>query len=313
MTLNWPDSLNTAAEISAVLDAHAPSPDSVPPAWYCQWQNIWLPLAAWLAERVQTSNRALIVGVHGGQGSGKSTLSIALRDLYQRAFGWNTVVVSLDDLYLSHSTRQTLSQTVHPLLATRGVPGTHDAAAGIALFDQLRSLQAGETLCFPAFDKASDDRLPETQWHQVKGPVDLIIFEGWCVGCEAVSEQELQTPVNTLEAEEDADGHWRRYVNEQLQHTYHDWFAMIDELIMLSVPDMEAVLRWRSQQESGNRANAAGGTDRSMDTAALVRFIQHYERLTRQALKYLPRQATLILEINQAHQVASIATGGQQS
>lgn len=312
MTLNWPDRLTIDPEIMAKLAATAPREDSVPAAWYSQWSDVWLPLSSWLAGYVRQSAQVPIIGIHGGQGSGKSTLSIALRDLYQRAFGWNTVVVSLDDLYLSHADRQRLAETIHPLLATRGVPGTHEATTGISLFSQLRALQAGEHLSFPAFDKASDDRLEESAWHRISGPVDLILFEGWCVGCSAVTDEQLAQPVNTLEEQEDADGRWRRYVNAQLAGVYHDWFAMMDELIMLKVPDMSAVLRWRTQQEAGNRASTTATTDRSMDSAALSRFIQHYERLTRQALKSLPRQATLILEISQSHQVASIVPGGKR-
>ena len=319
MKPDWPNSLPLReACLRPLLEAgqHLHSL-SLPAAWTAQWQSVWAPLAASLAALVQDAEQPPVIGIHGGQGSGKSTLSHALAALYRQAFGWNTVVLSIDDLYLSHAERQTLAASVHPLLATRGVPGTHDAELGMHLLEQLRALPAGGQLQIPAFDKASDDRLPADQWHTITGPVDLILFEGWCVGCRPVAEEELLAPVNTLEALEDADGTWRHWVNEQLAGPYAHWFAMLDYLLMLKVPDMNAVLSWRGQQETGNRQQAvAGAPDRSLDSARLQRFIQHYQRLTEQALKYMPQWADLILTLNEHHQVAAISnrhdTGGAQ-
>jgi D-glycerate 3-kinase len=261
-----------------------------------------------LAGIISNSPLPPVIGIHGGQGSGKSTLSLALKDIYKVVFGWNIVVVSIDDLYLSYADRQSLSKDIHPLLATRGVPGTHEVDRGIALFKTLRQLKQGDTCSIPAFDKASDDRLPESQWHHVTGPVDAILFEGWCVGCQSVQDELLYSPVNELEEQEDGDGVWRGWVNQQLAGPYKEWFSAIDFLIMLKVPDMAAVKRWRTQQEVGNKKMAKGSTDRSLDEAAIQRFIQHYERLTRQALTRLPELANLILSINDEHKVADIQT-----
>ncbi len=307
----WPGTLKVSETLVAQLKQAKPADGQLPPTWLSQWDDLWCPVAAWLAEKVTASQTPLILGVHGGQGSGKSTLSNALKGIYKETFDWNVVVISIDDLYLSHAERAALGETTHPLLRTRGVPGTHDAHLGIRLFQQLKALKSGETVKFPAFDKASDDRLPPSDWHTVSGPVDLIIFEGWCVGCTPVSAEALSTPLNTLEATEDSDGRWREWVNRQLATLYRDWFDLIDELIMLKVPDMDAVLRWRSQQETENRANAQGTTDRSFSDQALVRFIQHYERLTRQALDSLPANASLVLNINQSHEVDAVTCGGR--
>ena len=308
----WPDTISTDNALIAKLKA-APPQEGLPEGWLAQWDDVWCPLAASLAGLIERSEVPPVIGIHGGQGSGKSTLSQALKQAYANAFGWNAVIVSIDDLYLSHAERQQLSLEVHPLLATRGVPGTHEVDRGIQLFDQLRHLSAGEHCQIPAFDKASDDRLPETQWHSVEGPVDVILFEGWCVGCEAVSDQQLEIPINTLEAEEDPDATWRTWVNTRLANEYRTWFSEIDYLIMLKVPDMAAVQRWRTQQEAGNRSNAQGTTDRSLDSAALRRFIQHYERITLQALTRLPEIANLVMTINDAHQVAAITEGNAGS
>lgn len=306
----WPQSLAQRTNDLPRLLASVPEADAIPNGWLAQWEEIWCPLASHIATLINPeSTIPPVVGIHGGQGSGKSTLSLALQEIYKKAFGWNTVIVSIDDLYLTHAERQALGQDIHPLLVTRGVPGTHNAQLGMSLFAQLQALKSGEQCQIPAFDKASDDRLSESQWHIVEGPVDLILFEGWCVGCQPVDPELLIPPANELEANEDADGQWRGWVNEQLANTYSDWFAMIDYLIMLKVPDMAAVQRWRSEQEKGNRSNAQGSTDRSLDEAGIARFIQHYERLTKQALTTLPEIANLILEINPAHRVSAIQPG----
>ncbi|HBS41556.1 MAG TPA: hypothetical protein DEA26_02660 [Oceanospirillales bacterium] len=305
----WPESLHDTDDWHT-LAAARPALDSLPEGWLEQWQSVWLPLSTWLAAYNRSQNEPPVIGIHGGQGSGKSTLSNALAALYARAFGWQVVVVSIDDLYLSRADRQQLAVDVHPLLVTRGVPGTHDAALGMNMFNALKSLGKGDVLRFPAFDKVSDDRLPEAAWHEVTGPIDMILFEGWCVGCQPADEASLTEPVNTLEANEDADGRWRHWVNDKLSGEYADWFAMLDKLIMLKVPDMSAVQRWRTQQEADNRRNTQGTADRSLDDAAIVRFIQHYERLTRNALKTLPTVADLVLDINQAHQVSAVRLSG---
>lgn len=299
------ESVFNAQSWQQLIDARSSLSD-MPEGWLEQWQTVWLPLAAHLADYRKQFAEAPVIGIHGGQGSGKSTLSKALATLYKKAFNWNVVTVSIDDLYLTYQERQDLSKQIHPLLCTRGVPGTHDAAFGMELFKKLKALKQGESVSFASFDKISDDRLPEEKWHQVSEPVDMILFEGWCVGCQPVVDDELVMPVNELETNEDEDGTWRCWVNDQLEGIYHDWFAMIDYLIMLKVPDMSAVQRWRAQQEEENRHNTQGTEDRSLDQAALARFIQHYERLTREALKTLPETANLVLHINQAHQVSEI-------
>ena len=305
----WPDTRCTPSltAFQQQLLPHATTAlEHLPAPWLSQWSSVWSWVAAWVAEQKHTTSGIPVIGIHGGQGSGKSTLSQALACVFREAYQWNTVVVSIDDLYLGHQDRLDLAQQSHPLLATRGVPGTHDHQLGMALFTQLQQLKQGETLAIPRFDKVSDDRLPESGWHQVHGPVDLILFEGWCVGCQAVAPEELEQPINSLEAREDADKRWRTEVNNALSNDYKIWFGMMDHLIMLQVPGMDAVFNWRKQQEADNRKHAKGDQDRSMDDAALARFIQHYERLTRNALRDLPQQADLVLALNQQHAVSGI-------
>ena len=253
---------------------------------------------AWL----KTARRPLVVGLCGAQGSGKSTLARKLCE-HVEARGGRVAVLSIDDLYLSHVARQHLAETVHPLFATRGVPGTHDVALGVRLLDDLK---AGRSVRLPRFDKGSDDPFPEDIWLVVNGPVDLVVLEGWCVGAVAQNEDSLAEPINALEMENDPSGLWRRTANAALAGPYADLFARIDRLILLAAPDFAVVRDWRTQQEHGlryrlrreNRSMA-----RVMSDAEVARFIQFYERLTRHILAEMPKRADLVLELNTARKL----------
>lgn len=234
-----------------------------------------------------------VLGLCGAQGSGKSTLSAGLAQRLN-ARGIRTAVLSLDDLYLSHDRRARLARQVHPLFATRGVPGTHDAAQGIGLLDAVK---AGRGVTLPRFDKATDDPAPETEWAKLDTGLDVLIFEGWCVGARPQDEAALAEPVNGLEVERDPDGVWRRHANAALAGPYADLFARIDRLVLLAAPGFEVVERWRLQQEQALRAQAPQGS-RVMSDAEVATFIQHYERLTRHILSDMPRYADLVLRLD---------------
>ncbi|HEY5672948.1 MAG TPA: hypothetical protein VIR78_04545 [Malonomonas sp.] len=269
----------------------------------CELSRLYLPLAAWLnARRPETG--PLLIGINGSQGSGKSTLCGLLKWLLETAFRCRTCVLSIDDLYLPKAARLRLAAEIHPLLTTRGVPGTHDIPQGMKLFAQLKAAAATEIVQIPRFNKASDDRLPAERWDQVTGPCDLILFEGWCVGATPQREAALAPPLNPLEANEDADGQWRRYVNCQLAGPYQQLFAQLDLLLMLKIPDWELVYHWRKRQEEQLAARQSGAG--VMDEAALLRFIQHYERLTRHQLATLPETADLVLELDRSQRVAAL-------
>lgn len=238
----------------------------------------------------------LIVGVCGSQGSGKTTVCRALAARFRQS-GISVADLSLDDLYLPLADRVQLSQQVHPLLHTRGVPGTHDTELGLATFDALG--RAGRVQ-LPRFDKATDDRHPVQLWDSVEAPARLVLFEGWCVGARAQSSAALAQPVNELEANEDPDGRWRRYVNDALAGAYQQLFARIGFLVLLAAPSFDVVLSWRLQQEHELREQAltaAGEHSRVMSDAAVARFIQHYERLTRYILDEMPARADVVIRL----------------
>lgn len=246
--------------------------------------RVYLPLAHWIHGQ-KLPGKPLLLGVNGAQGSGKSTLCALMRLILTDAYDYRVAGFSIDDIYLGRAERQRLSREIHPLLATRGVPGTHDIALGLHTLQALLD-PVGRRVAIPAFDKGLDDRRPQQQWTLFAGPADIVLFEGWCVGATAQPEAELAKPVNDLEREEDPGGIWRTHVNRQLQGPYSKLFALIDRLLMLKVPDMECVYAWRSLQEQKLAANTSLSSSKLhiMDAKGLKRFIMHYERLTRHML-----------------------------
>ncbi len=172
---------------------------ALPPAYRAVVEQFWQPLATAIA-RLAVAKKPLIVGINGAQGSGKSTVCAFLEELLA-ARQLRAVTLSMDDLYLTHAERQDLAREVHPLFATRGVPGTHAPGLGMAIIEHIR---AGRSFDIPRFDKGTDDRSSDTE--TITGPVDVLLLEGWCVACRPEADEELLDPVNDLEASEDPDG-----------------------------------------------------------------------------------------------------------
>jgi D-glycerate 3-kinase len=229
----------------------------------------------------------LVVGLCGAQGSGKSTLAAGLETHFS-AHGIPTAILSIDDLYRTLAEREALARDVHPLLRTRGVPGTHDVSLGLAICDGLDRREAAP---LPRFDKARDDRAAYADWDEAQANTRLLILEGWCVGARPQGDAVLVEPVNALERAEDPDGIWRRYVNDQLAGAYQTLFDRLDLLILLAAPGFDIVQRWRTEQEQALRARTGAG----MSDDAIARFIAHYERLTRHILGEMPQRADLVI------------------
>jgi D-glycerate 3-kinase len=258
-------------------------------------RDIYLPLIDWLDKKTETP---LLLGINGCQGSGKSTLADFIAAV-QAMRGRRVAVLSIDDFYLTRRERAQLAQSIHPLLQTRGVPGTHDLALALQTVDSLLSLSPGDTTQLPRFDKSRDDRAPLSQWPTIEGPIDMVILEGWCVGSRPQSANELTTPVNTLEKNEDADGRWRQFVNDSLKN-YQQLFERLHTMVMLKAPDFSCVYRWRLEQEQKLAALRPDGSG-VMSAEEIARFIQHYQRLTEANLVALPSHADVILELNHQH------------
>ncbi len=254
------------------------------------------PLAEHLAAATWAhGGPGFVAGLSGPQGAGKSTLVAVVARLLEDE-GLKVATLSLDDLYLTRAERQALAADVHPLLATRGPPGTHDVALGLATLDSLAG--KGST-ALPRFDKAADDRSPLAAWPTFDGPADVVLLEGWCLGARPQGPAALAEPVNALERDEDPEGAWRGFIDAALAGPYRELFDRLDWLAVLTAPDFATVRAWRREQEAKLQARlSAEGRRGGLDPAALERFLDHYERLTAWCAADLPGRADMRVRLD---------------
>lgn len=267
-------------------------------------------IVAQLAQRIRQLHeflsRPTVIGISGAPGSGKTTLARSLSSWLQHEFGLSSASISLDDLYLSKRAREELAKERHPLFGTRGVPGTHDVDLGSNVLQALTESAAGQVIKLPVFDKAVDDCIEPSKLRQIEAPVDVVLFEGWCVGARPQADEDLADPVNTLEAEEDASGVWRKYVNERLRNEYAVLFESIDALVMLRVPSFDKAIEWRELQERELRQAFDGQGPAGMSPQEIHRFVMHFERLTRYMLDDMPNYADTVVDVDEAHRLVAM-------
>ncbi|MFK8043197.1 hypothetical protein [Congregibacter sp.] len=288
------------------LDTHR-----LPESYLDAADRFFAPLAKQLEERRRKQGASLKVGLNGSQGSGKSTLGDYLCECLTHDYGLSAAALSLDDFYLTLAERQDLAATVHPLLKTRGVPGTHDVGLLRRTLSEL-SQASPDTTAVPRFDKSIDDRAPISAWSTFDTPVDVIILEGWCLGARSELPVTLEKPCNALERDEDGGGLWRGYSNRLLKESYEPLYAELDIWVMLAAPGFEQVLRWRSEQEQKLREAVGGKGEGLMDDASLRRFVQYFERYTRQCLRDLPERADVLFQLDEDRRIVS-AEGLEQT
>ena len=236
-----------------------------------------------------------IFAIAGLQGTGKSTLSGQIADLAETE-DRKVVSLSIDDFYLGHDARQKLGREVHPLCATRGVPGTHDVALAC---DVLDSLADGRPTALPRFDKIADDREPESRWPTV-GHADLVILEGWFLKVPAEDDAAIAEPINALERNEDPDGTWRRWSNDALANDYPALWQRLPRLLFLQGPGFDIVPQWRWQQEQTLQAKHPDR--KAMSHAQVLRFVQFFERVSRQAMRTWPAIADRTIRLDAERQ-----------
>lgn len=307
MATNNSERLNQARQI--LLDTFC-TQENLPENYKIIAQKYFFPLADEIIQEQQAShyNTPLIIGINGSQGSGKSTLALLLSQIFSTLFNKNVANLSIDDFYKTKNERQQSATDIHPLLLTRGVPGTHDTAL---LNNTLKKLSLGETkVVIPRFDKSTDDRHEESEWETIHKPVDIILLEGWCVGVRPQTPQQLSQAINSLEQKEDSQSIWRNHINQAITQDYLPIFERLDKLIMLKAPSFDCVYSWRQKQEDKLRAKTILNDSSSnnnagiMTEAELQRFIQHYQRLTVDMLATLPKYADIIYKLDSDHSVS---------
>jgi len=268
-----------------------------------QLKNFYLPICKKINSEYVKRKKTKIIGLSGGQGTGKSTISQILKIILKEGFNLETVIFSIDDFYKTRKDRKIMAKKISPLFLTRGVPGTHDAKM---LFNCIKNLKKNrfKKVTVPKFDKSKDDRIPKSKWLAVKKKPNIVIFEGWCVGVTSQKEKDLVIPINKLEKQKDEKRIWRQTVNKELKNKYKKIFNLIDKLIFLKVPSFKYVYKWRLLQEKKLRVKSKG--NKTMSNEQVKNFIMYYERLTKNMLKILPKKANTVISIDESHRLKSI-------
>ena len=268
-------------------------------------KSFLIPVSFQIAKKVD-KKQPLIIGLAGGQGSGKTTISSILTLILHKYFKLNVFKVSIDDFYKTRKDRRLLSKNKHPLLMTRGVPGTHDIDLMLSFFKKIRSKNF-KSLKVPTFNKAIDNRYPKNLWHKIESKPDVIIFEGWCVGARAQTANQLKKSINSLEKAQDKSTKWRTHVNNQLKTKYKTLFNQLDELLYLKAKNFNLLREWRLKQErklwikSTNKKNL-----KIMSNGDIVNFMQTYQRITQQMFKDALKSSSIIINLNSNHQIEKI-------
>jgi D-glycerate 3-kinase len=244
-----------------------------------------------------------LVGLAGGQGSGKSTIAQILKIILKYKYNLNTINFSIDDFYKTLKNRKENSKKIHKLFLTRGAPGTHDILFLQQTFKKLFTKKF-KPLLIPRFNKANDNREPKKNWIKVAKKPDIIIFEGWCVGAKHQSNHLLVKPINSLEKFIDNNQIWRKKVNLELKTRYKKVFKLIDKLIFLKVPSFEYVLKWRLLQEKKLKLSSKG--KKIMSKKQIKEFVMFYERITRQMIKDLKYKSDILIKLDKKHRLYDI-------
>ena len=237
--------------------------------------------------------------ISGSQGVGKSTLVLILKSVIENIYNKKVMSVSIDDYYFSKNKRLQLSKQIHPLLQTRGVPGTHDLdklSKHISQFSKKKF-----PIIIPVFDKLSDDL---TKKKISINKADILLLEGWCCGCLPIDNKYLFKNINKLETDLDKNNIWRNFYNNKLQNDYKKIFKLFDLKIYMQPPSFKYVYKWRADQERRNLSKSVN--KKYMNKKQLDKFIQHYEKITKWMMKTMPAEADMLIKVNKNQMIKKI-------
>ena len=267
-------------------------------------KSFLIPLCFWINKKAD-KKRPYFVGLAGGQGTGKTTISSLIKIILIKYFKLKVFRISIDDFYKTRKERIKLSKRIHPMLLTRGVPGTHDINMMLNFFKKSK-IKKFKRLKLPTFNKAIDDRFNKKNWYDLKNKPDVIIFEGWCVGARAETNKTLKKSINSMEKANDHKLIWRKYVNQQLKSKYKNLYSQLNCLIFLKAKNFSLLQKWRLKQErklglkSKNKIKS-----KVMNKEDVLNFMQTYQRITQNMFRNTPNYASIIFNLSSNHQIKS--------
>ena len=265
-------------------------------------RSFLIPLCFWISKKAD-NKKPYFVGLAGGQGTGKTTISSLIEIILIKYFKLKVFRISIDDFYKKRKERIILSKRIHPMLLTRGVPGTHDINMMVSFFRKAKSKQF-KRLKLPTFNKAIDDRFNKKYWYDLKDKPDVIIFEGWCVGAKSEKSNTLKKNINSMEKAKDHKQIWRKYINQQLKSKYKKLYLQLNCLIYLKAKNFSLLQKWRFKQERKLLLKSKKNSKlKIMNKKDVLNFMQTYQRITQNMFKNMPKYASIILNLNSNHQI----------
>ena len=267
-------------------------------------KSFLIPICFWIAKKANRK-KPYFVGLAGGQGTGKTTISSIIKIILEKYFKLKVFKISIDDFYKTRKERSSLSKKIHPILLTRGVPGTHDINMMLDFFKKSKSKNF-KKIKIPSFNKAIDDRFHKNKWNTINQRPDVIIFEGWCVGARAETNGTLKKPINSLEKANDLKLIWRKYVNQQLKTKYKKLYSQLNCMIYLKAKNFSLLQKWRLKQEHKLWLKTKKKSNHKlMSKGDVINFMQTYQRITQNMFKKMPKYASIVLNLNSKHQIKS--------
>jgi D-glycerate 3-kinase len=268
-----------------------------------QLNNFYIPISKMIYETYAKNKKTQVIGLGGGQGSGKSTISHILKIILKENFNLETIIFSIDDFYKTLKERKIMSKNINSLFLTRGAPGTHDTKMILNCIKKLKNVKF-KKIMIPRFNKATDNRVSKNKWLKVTKKPNIVIFEGWCIGAKPQKNKDLLISINELEKHQDKKRIWRNSVNQELKKSYKKIFGLIDKIIFLKVPSFKHVFKWRLLQEKKLRIASKG--NKTMSDIEVKKFIMFFERLTKHMLKTSSYEADTVVQIDKQHRLKSI-------
>jgi D-glycerate 3-kinase len=267
-------------------------------------KSFLIPICFWIAKKAN-KKKPYFIGLAGGQGTGKTTISSIIKIILQKYFKKKVFKISIDDFYKTRKERINLSKKIHPMLMTRGVPGTHDIKMMLDFFKKAKNKKF-KKLKLPNFNKAIDDRFPKKNWNNINEQPDIIIFEGWCVGARPEINKTLKKSINSLEKTSDQNLIWRHHVNQQLKTKYKKLYSQLNCMIYLKAKNFSLLQKWRLKQEKKLWLKTKNkSSHKIMSKGDVINFMQTYQRITQNMFKNTPKYASIILNLNDNHQIKS--------